>query len=100
MLRPSVSQFDLGAHGGKQFASRFNVAHLGNILQNDGFFCEQGSGHRRKGGVLGSADPNCSQQRVAAADHKHIHTPVYSNGVSGKDWAGISYSIGHGLRVG
>ena len=36
MLRASVAEFDLGAHGGEQAARGFDVAHLGNIFQHDG----------------------------------------------------------------
>ena len=74
MLRPSVSQFDFGAHGRQQLAGGFNVAHLRNIFQNDRLFREQGRGHRRQRGILGATDANCPQQRIAAADHELIHT--------------------------
>ncbi len=74
MLRPSVSQLDFGAHRRQQLAGGFNVAHLRNIFQNDRLFREQGRGHGRQRGILGAADANCPQQRIAAADHKLIHT--------------------------
>ena len=76
MLRPSVTQFDFGAHGGQQFAGGLDVAHLRNIFQDDGFFSEQGRGHGRQGGVLGAADANCSQQRIAAANYKFVHLEI------------------------
>src|SRR5713226_9477555 len=97
MLRPAVSQFDLGAHGRQQLACGFNVAYLRNVFQNDRFFREQGGGHGWQGGVLGSADPNCSQQRIAAADYKFVHWLAYCNGDGGEEWAGNCYSGGHGL---
>ena len=84
MLGAAISQFDFGAHGGKQFAGGLNVAHLRNVFQNDRLFREQGSGHRRQRGVLGAADANRPQQRIAAANHKFVHRPVYSNGDGGK----------------
>ena len=74
MLGAAVSQFDFGAHGGQQFARGFDVAHLRNIFQNDRLFGEQGGGHGGQGGVLGAADANCPQQRIAAANHKFVHT--------------------------
>ena len=74
MLRAAVSQFDFRAHGGQQFARGFNVAHLRDIFQNDGFVGEQGRGHGRQRGILGAADANCSQQRIAAANYKLVHS--------------------------
>jgi hypothetical protein len=61
MLRPAVSQLDFGAHRSQQLAGSFNVAHLRNIFQNDRLFREQGRGHGRQRGILGTTDPNCTQ---------------------------------------
>ena len=97
MLRPSVSQFDFGAHGSQQFAGGFNVAYLRDIFQDDWFFGEQGSSHGRQRGVLGAADPDCPQQRIAAANYKFVHTPAYLTAKSRKEWSGNGYSRGHGL---
>ena len=80
MLRPSVSQFNFCAHGGQQFASGLNVAHLRDIFQDDWFFREQSGSHGRQCGVLRATDPNGPQQRIAAANYELIHRPVYSNG--------------------
>ena len=76
MLCAAVSQFDFGAHRGQQFARGFNVAHLRDIFQDDGFFGEQGGGHGRQRGVLGAADANCPQQRIAAANYKFVHIEI------------------------
>ena len=76
MLRPSVAQFDFGAHGGQQLAGGFDVAHLRNIFQDDWLVGEQGSGHGRQSGILGAADANRAQQRIAAANDKFIHIEI------------------------
>ncbi len=96
MLGPAVSQLDLGAHRRQQFARGFNVAHLRNIFQNDRLFRKQGRGHGRQRGILGAADPNCPQQRIAPADHKLVHTTTYSNGDGGEECTEGRYSVGHG----
>ena len=74
MLRATVSQLDFRAHGGKKAARGFDVANLRDIFQNDRFIGEQGSGHGRQSCVLGAADADCSQQRIAAADYKFVHS--------------------------
>ena len=76
MLRTTVSQFDLGAHFGKQLAGGFNVAHLWNIFEDDRFVGKNGGCHGREGGVLGSADANCPQQRITAANDQFVHVEI------------------------
>ena len=80
MLGPAVAQFDFGAHRSQQLARGLDVAHLRDILQDDRLVGQQSGGHGRQGGVLGAADANGPQQRIAAANHKLIHRPVYSTG--------------------
>ena len=76
MLRASVAEFDFGAHGGEQAARGFDVAHLGNVFENDRLFGEQGGGHGRQSGVLGAADANRAEQRIAAANYELVHSKV------------------------
>src|SRR5205807_2311193 len=45
MLSPSVTKFYVRAHFRQQLTSGLNVAHLRNVFQDNGLFCEQGSGH-------------------------------------------------------
>ena len=76
MLRPAISEFNFRAHCGQEFARGLDVPHLRNIFQNDGLIGEQGSGHRRQRSILGSANTNCSQQRIAAADYEFVHSKI------------------------
>ena len=73
MLGAAVAELDLGAHGGEQPALGLDVAHLGNVFENDRLFGENGGGHGRQRGVLGAADANRAEQRIAAANDKFIH---------------------------
>ncbi len=73
VLGASVAEFDLGAHGGQQSALGFNVAHLGNVFENDGFRGEQRGRHGGQRGVFGAADSYGAQQRIAAANYKLVH---------------------------
>ena len=72
MLGTTVAEFDLGTHR-SQLARRLYIAHLRNVFQDDGFVGQNGGSHGRQGGILGPADANCPQQRIAAADHEFIH---------------------------
>ena len=76
MLRPAISEFDFRTHRGQELARGLDVTHLRDIFQNDRLVGEQGGGHRRQGGVLGSADANCPQQRIAAADYEFVHSKI------------------------
>src|SRR5208283_901762 len=76
MLGAAVSQFDFGAHGGEEFAGGFDVAHLRDVFENNRFVGEQGGGHGRERGVLGAADADGTEQRIAAANYKLIHTEI------------------------
>ena len=98
MLRPSVAQFDLGAHGGQQLAGGFNVAHLRNIFQNDRLFRKQGRGHGRQCGILRPADANRPQQRIAPADYELIHTASILMATMEKSVQEAVTPVGHGLR--
>ena len=73
MLGAAIAQFHLGAHGRQQFALGLDVAHLGNVFQDDRFFGKQGGGHGRKRGILGATDAHRAQQRIAAANDKLVH---------------------------
>src|SRR5439155_17813576 len=74
MLSATVSQFDFSAHGSQEFARSFDIAHLWNIFQNDWLVGQQGGGHSGQGSVLGAADADCSQQRIAPSDYKLVHS--------------------------
>ena len=73
MLGPAIAEFDFGAHGSQQLARGLDVAHLGNIFQNDRLVGEQSGGHAGKRGVLRAADANRAEQRIAAANDKFVH---------------------------
>ena len=73
VLGASVAEFDLGAHGGEQIARGLNVAHLGNVFEDDRFVGEQSGGHAGERGVLCAADTDRTEERFAAADDEFIH---------------------------
>ena len=73
VLGASVAEFDFGAHGGQQAAFGFDVAHLGNVFENDGFGGEQSGGHGRQRGVFSAADADGAEQRIASANDKLVH---------------------------
>ena len=73
VLRAAVAEFDFRAHGGEQLARGFDVAHLRNVFQNDRLFGEQSRSHGGQRGILGAADANRAEQRIAAANYKFIH---------------------------
>ena len=76
MLRAAIAEFDFGAHGGQQLALGLDVAHLGNVFQDDRLVGEQGRRHGRQRGILRAADAHRAQQRIAAANHKLVHRRV------------------------
>ena len=76
MLGASVAQFDFRAHGGEQFARGLDVAHLRNVFEDDRLVGEQGGGHGRQRGVLGAADADGPQQRIAAANYEFVHSEM------------------------
>ena len=73
MLCPAVAELYLGAHRSQQLPLGLDVADLGNILQHHFIFGENRGGHAGQRGILGSAYPNRSQQRITAANHKLVH---------------------------
>jgi hypothetical protein len=73
MLGAAIAQFDLGPHGGKQLALGLDIAHLGNVFEDDRIFGENGGGHGRQRGILGAADANRPEQGIATANDKFIH---------------------------
>ena len=82
MLRAAEAELDFRSHCSQQLAFGFDITHLRNVFQNHRLFSEQSRGHSRQRGVLGSADANCPQQRVAAANYEFIHMqkiPVMPN---------------------
>ena len=58
MLGAAIAQFDLGAHGGQQLALGLDVAHLGDVFQDDRLIGEQRRRHGGQRGVLRAADAN------------------------------------------
>ena len=90
MLGAAVAEFDLGAHGGEQLALGFNVAHLGNVFEDDRLFGENGGGHGRQRGVFGAADANRPEQGITTANYKLIH---YLNSWSDERFAGTAWLI-------
>ena len=73
VLGASVAEFDFGAHGGQQAALGFDVAHLGNVFEDDGFGGEQSGSHGRQRGVFSAADADGAEQRIASANDKLVH---------------------------
>ena len=73
MLGASVAEFDFGSHGGQQVALSNDVANLGNVFEDHRFVGEKGRGHRGQRGVLGAADANRANKRVAATDDEFVH---------------------------
>ncbi len=73
MLRAAVTELDFRAHRRQQLALGLDVAHLRNVLQNDGLFGEQSSGHRRQSGILSAAYAHRAQQRITAANDEFVH---------------------------
>ena len=78
MVSASVAEFDLGSHGGQQFARGFDVAHLRNVFEDHRLVGEQSGGHAGQGGVFRSTDADGAEQRRAAADYEFIHCVSYS----------------------
>ncbi len=74
VLGASIAEFDFGPHGGEQVARGLNVAHLRNIFEDDRLVGEQGGSHAGEGGILGAADANGAEQRVATADDEFVHS--------------------------
>ncbi len=73
MLRAAVAELDLGAHGDEKFALGLDVAHLGNVFEDDLVFGEDGGGHAGERGVFCAGDFDGAEQRVAAADDELVH---------------------------
>src|SRR6267154_6105960 len=73
MMGTSVAEFHLGSHRDQKLALSLDVAHVGDILQDDGLIRKKSGGHGRQRGILGAADANGSEQGIATADHKLVH---------------------------
>src|SRR5207302_2576017 len=73
MVRASVTELDFSTHGDEQLALGLDVADVRNIFKDDGFVGKNRGRHRRKSCVLGAADANGPEQRIAAADNKLVH---------------------------
>ena len=73
MLGAPVAEFDFRPHRSQQLARSLDIAHLRNVFQDDRLVRQNGGSHGRQSGILGPADANCPQQRIAAADHEFIH---------------------------
>jgi hypothetical protein len=73
MLGPPVSEFDFGAHGSQEVACGLDVAHLGNVFEDDRLIGEQSGGHAGERGILSAADADRAQQGLSAAKNKFVH---------------------------
>src|SRR6266700_6799579 len=73
MVSAAIAQLNFGSHGDQQVALRLYVANVRNIFQDDWFIRQDGGGHGRQSSVLGSADANAADQRIASANYKFIH---------------------------
>jgi hypothetical protein len=51
----------------------FDIAHLGNVFQDDRLVSKQGRSHGRQRGVFRAADAHRSEQRSTAANDKFVH---------------------------
>ncbi len=78
MVSASVAEFDFGSHGGEQLARGFDVAHLRDVFEDDGFLGKQGRGHAGKGSVFRAADADRAEQRIAAANYEFVHKTMKS----------------------
>jgi len=73
VMGASVTEFDLGSHGGEKIAGGLDVSYLRNVFEDDGFVGEQGGGHAGKRGIFCAADVDGAEQRLAAADDEFVH---------------------------
>ena len=73
VLGAAVAKIDLGAHGGEQAALGLDVADLGDVLQDDFVFGEDGGGHAGQGGVLCAGDFDGAEEGIASANDKLVH---------------------------
>ena len=74
MLGAAGAEIDLCTHGGEQTALGLDVADLGDVLEDDLVFGEDGGSHAGERGVLGSRNLDRAEQRVAPANNKLIHS--------------------------
>jgi len=73
VLGAAVAEFDLGAHAGEELTLGFDVLDLRDVFEDDLVFGQDGGGHARKSGVLGSGDFDGAEKGVAAAYYELIH---------------------------
>ena len=73
MMRAAVAQLHIRTHGGKEPAFCLDIPHLGNVLEDDFVFSENGRGHAGQRRVLGARHANGAHQGIAAANYKFIH---------------------------
>src|SRR5438477_5403014 len=93
MMRTAVAKLDIRTDGFKQAALSLNVAHIGNVLDDDGLFSEQRRCHCRQGGIFRAADSHSSDERVAAADNKLFHESEPSSGVKTCFYSPIAFVV-------
>src|SRR5579883_1949694 len=68
-----VAEFHLRSHGREQAAGRLDVAHLGDVFENDGLIGQQSGRHAGERRILGPADAHRPEQRRAAANDELVH---------------------------
>ncbi len=73
MLGAAVAELDFGSHGGEELALGLDIADLGDVLEDDLVFGEDGGGHTGEGGVFGSGDLDGSEKWISAAYNKLVH---------------------------
>ena len=84
MLGAAVAEFYLGAHGFEELALGLDVAHLGDVLESDLVFSEDGGGHAGERGVFCAGDLDCAEEGIAATDDEFVHGSSVRNGEEGK----------------
>ena len=94
VLGAAVAEFDLGAHGGEQFALGLDVLDLRNVFEDDFVFGEDGGGHAGERGVLCAGDFDGSEEGIAPADDELVHgvslrMGSVEMGAGGGSWLGV-----------
>ena len=73
MLGATISELNLGAHAGEQFALGLNVVDLRDVFEDDLVFGKDGGGHAGESGVFRSGDFDGAEKGISAAYYKLFH---------------------------
>ena len=68
-----MAKLNLCAHRGKKTPLRRNVPNLGNVLQRNFVFGQNGGGHAGQRGILGPGNTNGADQAIPAANKEFVH---------------------------